>query len=79
MHLQLLPELLMDDYLRVLFTMKMEPKTFKSNYARDHAQEIAEAASRGHLTCLNGCGINSGVWTVTARGVRLLKQHGRIV
>lgn len=69
----------MDEYLRVLFTMKMEPKTFKSNYARDHASDIAEAASRGHLTCLNGCGINSGVWTVTAKGTRFLKQHGRIM
>lgn len=69
----------MDDYLRVLFTVSREPKTFKSNYARDHASDIAEAASRGHLTCLNGCGINSGVWTVTAKGTRLLKQHGRIV
>lgn len=69
----------MDEYLKVLYTMKMEPKTFKSNYARDHASEIAEAASRGHLTCLNGAGINAGVWTVTARGVRVLKQNGRIV
>jgi len=68
-----------DKYLKLLFTVKMEPKTFKSNYAREHASEIAEAASRGHLTCLNGCGINAGVWTVTARGVRLLKHFGRIV
>lgn len=69
----------MDEYLKVLYRIKMEPRTFKSNYARDNASEIAEAASRGHLTCLDGCGVNSGVWTVTARGVRLLKRFGRIV
>lgn len=68
----------MDEYLRVLFAIKMEPKTFKSNYARDNAGLVAEAASRGHLTCLNGAGINSGTWVVTAMGHRLLKKYGRI-
>jgi hypothetical protein len=68
----------MDEYLKFLFQIKMEPRTFKSNFARDHASLVAEAASRGHLTCLNGAGINSGLWVLTSRGTRLLKQHGRI-
>ncbi len=68
----------MDEYLKFLFIIKMEPKTFKSNFARENASMVAEASSRAHLTCLNGAGINSGIWTLTAKGHRLLKQHGRI-
>ncbi|WP_087502350.1 hypothetical protein [Pseudomonas sp. SID14000] len=68
----------MDDYLKFLYLIKMEPKTYKSNFAREFAQLAAEASSRGHITALNGAGIISGYWTLTASGTRLLKQHGRI-
>lgn len=68
----------MDEYLRFLFLVNREPRTFKSNFARENAVLVAEAASRGHLTALDGCGVCAGHWQVTSRGVRLLKKFGRI-
>jgi hypothetical protein len=68
----------LDEYLKFLFRIKMAPSTFKSNLARDFASFVAEASSRSHITCLNGAGINSGMWLITAQGHQLLKRHGRI-
>lgn len=66
----------MNDYLRVLQAIKSCPKTFQSNYVRNHAALVAEAASRGHLSCLSMDGRNNGAWEVTASGVDFLSKHG---
>ncbi|UZT50424.1 HNS binding protein [Enterobacter phage 04_vB_Eclo_IJM] len=37
---------------------------------------MAEAASRGHLSCLSMDRRNNGAWEITAEGVKFLNQHG---
>ncbi|BBA26442.1 HNS binding protein [Pectobacterium phage PPWS4] len=66
----------MSDYLKVLAAIKQCPKTFQSNYVRNHAALVAEAASRGHLSCLAMDGRNGGAWEITASGVKFLKVNG---
>ena len=56
----------MSEYLRVLAALKSCPKTFQSNYVRNNAALVAEAASRGHLSCLSMDGRNNGAWEITA-------------
>lgn len=66
----------MSEYLKVLATIKSCPKSFQSNYVRVNAVLVAEAASRGHISCLTVGGRNGGAWEVTARGVKFLKANG---
>uniref|UniRef100_A0A7D5G3X0 Uncharacterized protein n=44 Tax=Kayfunavirus TaxID=2732686 RepID=A0A7D5G3X0_9CAUD len=66
----------MSEYLRVLAALKSCPKTFQSNYVRNNAALVAEAASRGHLSCLSMDGRNNGAWEITAAGTKFLNQHG---
>ncbi len=69
----------MNDYLKILATIKRCPKTFQSNYVRNNSALVAEAASRGHLTSLNTKGQNSGCWEITALGTSFLNVHGGCV
>lgn len=69
----------MSEYLKVLAAIKGCPKSFQSNYARNNAALVAEAASRGHISCLTVSGRNGGSWEVTSAGVEFLKGHGGCV
>jgi hypothetical protein len=69
----------MNDYIKVLAAIKSCPKSFQSNYVRNNAALVAEAASRGHLSCLSADGRNNGAWEVTGSGVRFLKKLGGCV
>lgn len=69
----------MSEYLKVLAHIKSCPKTFQSNYVRNYADLVAEAASRGHISCLGVDGRNNGAWEVTATGVKFLKAMGACV
>ncbi|UEW68674.1 hypothetical protein vBSEqdws315_23 [Enterobacter phage vB_SEqdws-315] len=69
----------MGEYLRVLAAIKSCHKTFQSNYVRNNASLVAEAASRGHISCLSVDGRNTGAWEVTGAGVRFLKKMGGCV
>ena len=66
----------MSDYLKVLQAIKGCPKTFQSNYVRNNASLVAEAASRGHISWLTTSGRNGGAWEITASGTRFLKRMG---
>lgn len=66
----------MSEYLKILAAIKSCPKTFQSNYARQYAHLIAEAASRGHLSCLSSDGRNNGAWEVTTSGIIFMSIHG---
>lgn len=66
----------MSEYLKVLAGIKSCPKSFQSNYVRNNSALVAEAASRGHISCLTMSGRNGGAWEVTASGVEFLKIHG---
>ncbi|UKH49703.1 hypothetical protein [Rahnella phage Sarma103] len=69
----------MGEYLRVLAAIKSCPKTFQSNYVRNNASLVAEAASRQHISCLSTDGRNAGAWEVTGAGVEFLKTMGGCV
>lgn len=69
----------MSEYLRVLAALKSCPKSFQSNYVRNNSALVAEAASRGHISCLSVDGRNAGAWEVTGLGVRFLKKMGGCV
>lgn len=69
----------MNEYLKVLAHIKNNPITFKSNYARERASLIAEAASRGHLTCLNSSGLNCKCWCISTSGTKFLNKNGGCV
>lgn len=69
----------MSEYLKVLAALKQCPKSFQSNYVRNNSAIVAEAASRGHISCLTVNGRNAGAWEVTSSGVRFLKKMGGCV
>ncbi|UCS82766.1 HNS binding protein [Yersinia phage vB_YenP_Rambo] len=69
----------MSEYLKVLQAIKACPKTFQSNYVRNYSSLVAEAASRGHISCLGTDGRNNGAWEITASGTRFLKRMGGCV
>lgn len=69
----------MSEYLKILAAIKSCPKTFQSNYVRNNAALVAEAASRGHLSCLTVSGRNGGAWEITASGVDFLNTNGGCV
>lgn len=66
----------MSEYLKVLAAIKGCPKSFQSNYARNNASLVAEAASRGHISALSVDGRNSGAWEITASGTEFLHTNG---
>ncbi len=59
--------------------------TTKSDFARDWADEIAEAASRGHLTTLVAFQPNTRtciygrLWKVTPSGLAFLSLRGHVI
>ena len=69
----------MSEYLRVLAALKSCPKTFQSNYVRNNASLVAEAASRGHISCLSADGRNAGAWEITSAGTTFLNVQGGCV
>ena len=69
----------MSEYLRVLAALKSCPKSFQSNYVRNNSALVAEAASRGHISCLSVDGRNAGAWEVTGAGVWFLTKMGGCV
>lgn len=66
----------MSEYLKVLAGIKSCPKSFQSNYVRNNSALVAEAASRGHISCLTMSGRNGGAWEITASGTKFLKVNG---
>lgn len=63
----------MNHYLMVLKYIHATPQTFQSNHFRGNAGYYAEAASRGHITALDG-GVNTGMWRITATGMNLIEM-----
>lgn len=61
----------MNRYLMVLREIHQNPQTFQSNHFRGNADLYAEAASRGHITCLID-GRNSGKWHISNDGLEFL-------
>lgn len=67
---------IMNEYIELLACIKSCPKSFQSNFVRDNASLVAEAASRGHISCLTAWGSNGGAWEITATGATFLRVYG---
>ena len=65
----------LNKYLEVLCKMMQKQYRLQSDFARENAFIIAEAASRGHISSvLSGTATKSGYGT--AKGFKLLKKEG---
>lgn len=65
----------LNKYLETLAQMMFKQYKLQSDFARENAFIIAEAASRGHITSvLSGTATNA--WYVTSKGFQLLKKEG---
>lgn len=69
----------MGPYLKVLYDIKREARTFQSDFYRKHAALVSEAASRGHISCIRTDGRNMGVWSLTTSGQQFLSNFGGAV
>lgn len=69
----------MGEYLRVLYAIKKEARTFQSDFYRKNAHYVSEAASRGHISCVSTSGRNMGFWSLTTAGQLFLHEHGGAV
>lgn len=67
----------MNVYLEIIFEIMKEQKTLKSDFSRQNAYYIAEAASRGHITSIIS-GAATNFWWITKEGYELLKKEGYI-
>ncbi len=65
----------MTEYLKMLQALRNERRTFQSNFARSNSNLIAEAASRGHISCLDANGRNTNMWHVTTLGVMFISNN----
>lgn len=66
----------MTAYLKALYEIKKEVRTFQSDFYRKNAAIVSEAASRGHISCLRTDGRNMGYWSLTTAGQNFLKKFG---
>jgi hypothetical protein len=60
----------------LLYIQEFSPK-LQSDFAREEAKVVAEAASRGLISSLDFCGFATNRWHLTSKGVKLLQlfQH----
>ncbi|KPA96911.1 hypothetical protein PF70_03067 [Pseudomonas asplenii] len=69
----------MSEYLRILYAIKKEARTYQSDFYRKNASLVSEAASRGHISCVSTSGRNMGYWSLTTKGQLFLSEHGGAV
>lgn len=67
----------MNSYLKVLYEIYTKPRNLQSDFARYNAQLVAEAASRGHISCIIA-GVATNKWYITIGGAEFLKKAGWI-
>lgn len=60
-------------YLELLSYLSVSPKELQSDYVRYNAKLIAEAASRGHITCIV-FGVPTNKWFITNKGRKFLEK-----
>lgn len=60
----------------LLYIQEFSPK-LQSDFAREEAKVVAEAASRGLISSLDFCGFATNRWHLTSKGIKLLQlfQH----
>lgn len=67
---------LVSEYLKVLWELKKQARTYQSDFVRSRIALVNEAASRGHISCVSVAGKNMGVWSLTTAGQLFLSEHG---
>lgn len=67
----------MYEYLELLSILSVNPKELQSDYARYNAKLIAEAASRGHITCII-FSVPTNKWYITNKGRKFLEEYGEV-
>lgn len=65
----------MNEYLSFLYDVMMKKRKLQSDFARENAMFVAEAASRGHISSII-CGEAKNSWFLTGKGYELLKSSG---
>lgn len=66
----------MTEYLKVLWELKKQARTYQSDFVRQRIALVNEAASRGHISCVAVNGRNMGVWSLTTSGQTFLATYG---
>jgi len=66
----------MTEYLKVLWELKKQARTYQSDFVRQRIALVNEAASRGHISCVAVNGRNMGVWSLTTAGQTFLATYG---
>ena len=66
----------MSEYLKVLWELKKQARTYQSDFVRQRIALVNEAASRGHISCVSVAGKNMGVWSLTTAGQTFLSTYG---
>ena len=66
----------MTEYLKVLWELKKQARTYQSDFVRSRIALVNEAASRGHISCVAVNGRNMGVWSLTTAGQLFLSEYG---
>lgn len=69
----------MNEYLKVLWEIKKQARSYQSDFVRSRIGLVNEASSRGHISCLSTAGKNMGLWTLTTAGQLFLTEHGGAV
>lgn len=69
------------EVLRVLQQLWTYAKTVRSDIAREFAEEVAEAASRGFVTTevVPGGGLYGKLWKLTPAGLSFLWAHAHLI
>jgi len=68
-----------NEYLKVLWEIKKQARSYQSDFVRSRIGLVNEASSRGHISCLSTAGKNMGLWTLTTEGQLFLAEHGGAV
>lgn len=63
----------MDKYISFLKYIDENNPKFQADFCRENAKLIAEAASRGHITCLNYYSEVINYWKLTCKAYSILK------
>ena len=64
----------MNEYIKLIKEILFQPRAFQSDYCRYNAYLVAEAASRGHISCVVQ-GERKNRWYVTKKGLGFLRHH----
>lgn len=68
---------MMNQYLKILEHIHGRPQCFQSDHFRAHASLYAEAASRGHISCVFN-NKNVGKWRITEWGLTFLRMSNSL-